>query len=53
MSRYSEELKQAILKWMLSPESQKRWSGRVRDWNLSDSVWLNPEKVPGEQAQAA
>lgn len=31
----------------------QRWSGRIRNWTLPESVWLNPEKVAGQQAQAA
>jgi hypothetical protein len=22
----------------------KRWSGRIRNWDLPEEVWLNPEK---------
>ena len=31
----------------------RRWSGDSRDWSLPQSVWLNPEKTPSPQAQAA
>jgi len=30
-----------------------RWSGEIRDWELSGNVWLNPEKEPSELKQAA
>lgn len=25
-----------------------RWSGEIRNWDLPESVWLNPENEPGE-----
>lgn len=30
-----------------------RWSKKVRDWSLENSVWLNPEKATPEMANAA
>ncbi len=30
-----------------------RWSQGIRDWNLPEKVWLNPEKGCGDLAVAA
>ena len=31
----------------------KRWSGRTRNWDLSEEVWLNPEKESSDLKTAA
>jgi transposase InsO family protein len=31
----------------------RRWSGGIRNWNLPEAVWLNPEKDRGDLAIAA
>jgi putative transposase len=30
-----------------------RWSGGIRNWSLTECVWLNPEKAPSDLNQAA
>lgn len=31
----------------------RRWSGRTRNWELQDEVWLNPERSQAEQLKQA
>jgi putative transposase len=31
----------------------KRWSQEIRDWDVAEAVWLNPEKDPGDLKVAA
>ena len=29
----------------------QRWSRDIRNWNLDDQVWLNPERIRPEELQ--
>ena len=29
----------------------KRWSGNIRNWNIDDKVWLNPERSKSNESQ--